>query len=436
MPRFVVHSTRLRPVVLALVSLFVACEPEPADPGHPGTPPPFGSVADGGAPVDAGALADAGSAFDAGTDAGPPFDAGAATDAGSVDAGSVKDAGTPTDSGTPVDAGAANDAGRSADAGSDAGFFDAGTFDAGTFDAGTTDAGTTDAGTFDAGAVDAGGVSGDGGCPGPAWVGAEFRMRVVAANISSGNGQSYDPGEGQRILQGLRPDIVMIQEFNYSTNSDEQISAFANSLNAGTDAGMHWARGAFGSIPNGVISRWPIVSSGDWVDPEVSNRAFTWAKVDLPGPRDVWVVSLHLLTKGTTYRNSEAQALIGFLDANVPANDFLLVGGDFNTDSRSESAISTLNARLYTSSPHPADQSGKQGTNASREKPYDWVLASRCLSPLQTPVKIGLGVYNAGLVVDTRVYNPISELAPALTSDSDATNMQHMAVVKDYVIQP
>jgi hypothetical protein len=36
----------------------------------------------------------------------------------------------------------------------------------------------------------------------------------MAANLSSGNNQSYDPGEGARIFQGLKPDIVMIQELN------------------------------------------------------------------------------------------------------------------------------------------------------------------------------------------------------------------------------
>ncbi len=323
----------------------------------------------------------------------------------------------------------------------DAGQPDAGPPDSGAFaDAGAdpVDAGRLDAGSFDAGARDAGGSPFDAGpaCPAPSGVGAPFHLRVVAANISSGNGQSYDPGEGQRILQGLHPDIVMIQEFNYSSNTDSQLGAFANSLDTTSDAGMFWSRGGFGSIPNGVISRWPILGSGDWVDPEVDNRAFTWAHVDLPGPRDLWVVSTHLLTKGASYRNSEAQALIGFLNASVPETDFLVVGGDFNTDSRTEAALSTLAARLETVGPHPADQAGVTGTNASRQKPYDWVLASRCLFALQVPVAAGTGQYSGGLVVDTRVYNPIAELAPALASDSAATNMQHMAVVKDFVVAP
>ena len=43
-------------------------------------------------------------------------------------------------------------------------------------------------------------------------------VRVMAANLN-GNTQSYQPF-ALRILQGLKPDIVCIQEFNYSNNAD------------------------------------------------------------------------------------------------------------------------------------------------------------------------------------------------------------------------
>ena len=48
-------------------------------------------------------------------------------------------------------------------------------------------------------------------------------IRVIAANLTSDNKQSYSPdngnhsnpeGAGARILKALKPDIVMIQEFN------------------------------------------------------------------------------------------------------------------------------------------------------------------------------------------------------------------------------
>ncbi|MEW5743771.1 MAG: endonuclease/exonuclease/phosphatase family protein [Myxococcota bacterium] len=258
-------------------------------------------------------------------------------------------------------------------------------------------------------------------------------MRAIAANLTSGNLQSWDPGHGLRILQGLQPDVVLIQEFNYGANSASDFRAFVDQA-CGT--GCSYVRGATGSIPNGVISRWPIVASGDWADPRVGNRAFTWARIDVPGPRDLWAVSLHLLTSSAGERNLEAQALVQQLDANVPATALLLIGGDLNTDTRTESCVTTLGQRAVTAAPHPVDQAGAEGTNASRAKPYDWVLASRCLQKSQAAVAIGSQAFTAGLVFDSREYVPLTEVPPILASDSAAPQMQHMAVVKDFTVQP
>src|SRR5205085_11524393 len=45
---------------------------------------------------------------------------------------------------------------------------------------------------------------------------SDVRLRLVAANLTSGNFQSWDPGDGIRILEGLHPDVVLVQEFNYA----------------------------------------------------------------------------------------------------------------------------------------------------------------------------------------------------------------------------
>jgi hypothetical protein len=89
---------------------------------------------------------------------------------------------------------------------------------------------------------------------------------------------------------------------------------------------------------------------------------------------------------------------------------------------------------VVTSGPYPADKNGNSNTNAARKKPYDAVLADSDLVAIQTPVVVGSSTFSSGLVADTRVYTPISDLAPAQASDSGATNMQHMAVVKDFMI--
>ncbi len=204
------------------------------------------------------------------------------------------------------------------------------------------------------------------------------RVRLMAANISSGNYQSYDPGHGTRIFQGTKPDVVMIQEFNYGDNSATAIRSFVNTAFGST---FSYYREAGAQIPNGVISRWPIVASGEWDDPYVTNRDFAWARIDIPGPKDLWVVSVHLLTRSSSVRNTEAVNLVNYIKANVPAGDYLAIGGDFNTDSRTESCFGTFSQVVTTNGPHPADKNGNAGTNASREKPYDHVLVDADLRP-------------------------------------------------------
>ena len=259
----------------------------------------------------------------------------------------------------------------------------------------------------------------------------EVRVRLMAANISSGNNQSYDPGHGTRIFQGIKPDVVMIQEFNYGSNSAADIRSFVNTA-FGSNYNYYRESGA--QIPNGVISRYPILESGEWKDTQVSNRDFAWARIDIPGAKDLWVVSVHLLTSGSGVRNTEAGNLVNYIKGKVPSTDYLAIGGDFNSDSRSEALFSTFSSVVSTASPYPADKNGNGNTNASRGKPYDHVLVSSNLRSLQTATVIGSSSFAGGLVVDTRVYSPLSEISPAQSGDSGSTNMQHMGIVKDFLI--
>src|SRR5438105_4152064 len=131
------------------------------------------------------------------------------------------------------------------------------------------------------------------------------RIRLVSGNLSTGNNQSWTAGEGLRILRGLHPDVAMVQELNYASNSAADIQAFANAV---CGAPCHVAResGAGLQIPNGIVSRYPIRSSGRWVDANVSNRGFAWARIDIPGGHDLWAISVHLLTSSSANRNAEA----------------------------------------------------------------------------------------------------------------------------------
>ncbi|HNM45820.1 MAG TPA: endonuclease/exonuclease/phosphatase family protein, partial [Candidatus Sumerlaeota bacterium] len=256
------------------------------------------------------------------------------------------------------------------------------------------------------------------------------RIRLMAANITSGNNQSYDPGHGTRIFQGLDPDIIMIQEFNYGSDSTTDIRNF---VNLAFGSSFQYFREAGGGIPNGVISRYPILEAGEWEDTNVSDREFVWAKIDVPGDKNLWAISVHLLTSSSSNRNNQATLLKNFINAKpIPATDYLVIGGDFNTDNRTESCINTLSSLVVTSGPYPSDgtsNSSRFNTNAGRNKPYDWVLVNSTLSQYGTGVVIGSRTFTNGLVFDSRVYSPLSEVSPVLSGDSGATNMQHMAVV-------
>jgi endonuclease/exonuclease/phosphatase family metal-dependent hydrolase len=198
------------------------------------------------------------------------------------------------------------------------------------------------------------------------------------------------------------------------------------------DGECSYIRGPQAQIPNGVLSRLPILDCGWWEDPEVDNRNFVWARIDVPGDADLWAISVHLLTESASRRDDEIDALLDEIQGAIPASDLIVLGGDLNTNSRNESGIDKLSALFETDGPYPEDHDGEDGTNAPRDKPYDWVIASNDLFPFEVPVEIGASVFAAGAVIDTRVYEPLSEIAPAQANDSAASGMQHMAVVKDF----
>jgi len=260
---------------------------------------------------------------------------------------------------------------------------------------------------------------------------ADERLRIVAANLTSGNGQNYDPGEGARILQGLKPDVALVQEFNYLNNTDANFRAWVDT-NFGTSF-SYVREPSPGQIPNGVVSRYPILASGAWTDSSVSNRKFMWARIDIPGDKDLWVISVHLLTTSASSRNSEASQILSYIAAQgIPAADYVALGGDFNTGSRTEACLNTLSSYFTTSGPWPVDQAGNGNTNSGRSSPYDWVLADTDLHAVKTSVILGAVNFLNGLVFDSRVYSPLP--SPVLAGDSGAANMQHMAVVRDFLI--
>lgn len=253
-----------------------------------------------------------------------------------------------------------------------------------------------------------------------------FRVRIVASNLTSGTNQNYE-APGIRILQALKPDIALMQEFRYPAGLRALVdTAFGPTF-------QYMVEPDPGNIPNGIVSRYPILESGEWDDPDLTDRDFAWARIDVPGPIDLWAVSVHLRTTSSTARDVEAKNLLAYIKAKVPAGAYLVVGGDMNTSVETEQALVDFSELLNVSA-FAVDQAGSNKTNTTRSKPYDWVLPSTSLFARMIPVQLGAHTFPMGLVFDTRVYSPLSEAPPALSTDSAASNMQHMAVVRDFAL--
>lgn len=264
-------------------------------------------------------------------------------------------------------------------------------------------------------------------------------IRTVAANLSSGTSQAYE-APGIRILQGLKPDVVAIQEFNYGNNSPTAIRSFVDTT---FDTSFHYFResAAGYTIPNGIISRWPILASGSWedVDSGVNDRGFAWAQLDIPGTNDLFVVSIHLKASNNysdkARRAAQATNLVNLIANNLPANAWTIVAGDCNIYDSSELAYLHLAGR-FSDQPMPSDApvGGDPDTNAGRTERYDYVFFSSNLAALQTNTVFPSQTFPRGLVFDSRVYSPLSDVSPVLASDSAAAGMQHMAVVRSFAV--
>lgn len=255
-------------------------------------------------------------------------------------------------------------------------------------------------------------------------------VRVMAANLN-GNSQKYEPF-ALRIFQGLQPDIVAIQEFNYSNNTASDFRSMVDTA-FGTNFVYFRETNSAYSIPNGVISRYPIINSGSWTDTVMSspNRGFAWAQIDLPGTNDLYVVSVHLLTTSSANRAAESANLKTLMQASLPANAWIVLAGDFNTDSRTETAITTFGGYL-SDFPIPVDNNGNSFSSANRNAPHDYVLPGLAFTNFETATVLPSHSFPNGLVFDSNVYTPLSDVPPVLSGDS--SNAQHMAVMKDFQI--
>lgn len=251
-----------------------------------------------------------------------------------------------------------------------------------------------------------------------------FQVTVASANLSDNTTQAYDSA-GIRILQALKPDIVGIQEFNYKkgTSADLVYELFG--------PGYHFTRERGGArLPNGVISRWPILESGQWDDPYIQNRNFVWATIGIPGPKPLHVVSVHLASNRRDLRALQARFLVRRIAEAFGKDAYVALCGDMNVTSRDAEALGIL-LEVMEDRHQPSDQSGNKNTNATRNRPYDYVLASAALDRCHVATVLNGRKFPEGLVFDTRLWNPPP--APARWDDT-ARDLQHLPVLKTFAI--
>src|SRR4051812_21825418 len=94
-------------------------------------------------------------------------------------------------------------------------------------------------------------------------------VRIMASNLN-GNSQTIEAYE-IRIFQGLKPDIIAIQEFKYLNNT---ATDFRNLLDTTFGTNFTYFRETGYAIPNGIISRYPIRNAGSWDDTLIPDRGF------------------------------------------------------------------------------------------------------------------------------------------------------------------
>lgn len=263
---------------------------------------------------------------------------------------------------------------------------------------------------------------------------------LVAANLVNGTvtvGDVTAWGEaGQRLLRTLQPDIVAIQEW-VITNASYQAFVDSN-FGSGYYYVVDGVTGQY-AIPNGIISRWPFLETNIWDDVYAGYREHMHARIDLPGPKDLNLVSVHLKAGDTagdlTTRENQARAITNYVaTANFGSSNYLAIAGDLNQTNRTAETVLTILGTIVSDADQPTTKSGSKNTNPADTRPYDFVLPDAALEAVAQAVTYNGTSFPEGLLFDTREWG--DHQYPALAYDSRATNLTHRPVVKVFALLP
>ncbi|HPJ72180.1 MAG TPA: hypothetical protein PK636_05825, partial [bacterium] len=271
-------------------------------------------------------------------------------------------------------------------------------------------------------------------------------LTIATTNIMAFGYRYGEPA--QRIFNGLKPDIACMQEFSVqSTYSDVR----------------DWVDQAFGSefdyyfedagAANGIVSRWSILTEGTWEDVghDTLGRDFAWVVIDIPGEKNLQLVSVHLKAGSTTsdilIREDEASQLKDYmLDEFDFSNHYVALGGDLNAYARdpvSEPMFAYFDDIFPNYNNHiPVDRDGNDNTNSTdpRSEPYDWIMPSNMLDAQHVATLTGqhythYQVFPEGHVFDTHIFVPLSDVPPIQYDDLYYSGITHRPVLKSFYTQ-
>lgn len=282
-------------------------------------------------------------------------------------------------------------------------------------------------------------------------------LRIVTYNVSVVG--SNAPLQTVRVFQGLNPDVALLQEWNVNQAGGETYREYVDDA-FGPEFYYYLGYSTPGPYyqPNGIVSRWAFQTMGGWPDTSGPGKPdFTWAIIDIPGDVELGVVSVHLKAGDTTadkeQRIEEAQLIKDYVENSLvfnPSSNYVVVGGDLNTENEYEWCIQTFATFLEPTSYRPRDRQGDKDTNKNRTRPYDWIMPNQVLDAFHDIVVIGTENYEypSGLVFDSHVFSrwsetttapantPLWNLSPVLYGDTHSIYTDHSPVVKDYDLLP
>jgi len=280
--------------------------------------------------------------------------------------------------------------------------------------------------------------------PPPTPVENEESLTICTTNIMAFKYRYGDPAA--RIFQGLEPDVVSVQEFSVQSTYSGVREWVDTAFGADFDYYIEDAGAA-----NGIISRWTISTAGTWEDVghESLGRDFAWAVIDIPGDKDLQIVSVHLKAGSSTsdelIREDQAQQLKDYMQAAFDMQShYAVLAGDINVYSRntgSEPCLAIFDTFLDYNDYIPMDRDGNDNTNSTnpRTYPYDWIMPNSLLDDQHITTNIGQAytsfqTFTAGNVFDTHIFVPLSAVPPIQYDDLYYEGITHRPVLKSYHI--